>query len=94
MNLGGTFAKRFQMIKHVFHFRRTLPVLLVFEAMVARVWFGVTRIHRHCYEPHRHDEILSYQQRPRLDSVNQKLLAQTKTRELLARAFQTKGVVI
>jgi hypothetical protein len=83
MNLSGTFAKRFQMIKHAFHFRRTLPVLLVSEAMVAPVWCGVTGIHRLCQHQRQHRENLSYDQRPRLDCVNQMRLAQTKN----ARAF-------
>jgi hypothetical protein len=42
MNLRGTFAKRFQIIKHARHFRRTLRVVLVFEAMVARICYVLT----------------------------------------------------
>lgn len=34
MNLRGTFAKSFEMIKHARHFRRTLPMVLVFEAIL------------------------------------------------------------
>lgn len=38
MDLGGTIAKRFQMIKHACHFRRTLSVVLVFEATRKPIW--------------------------------------------------------
>jgi hypothetical protein len=41
MNLGGTFAKRFEMIKHACHFRRTLLVVLVFEATLKLVVIGM-----------------------------------------------------
>jgi hypothetical protein len=75
------------MIKHACHFRGTLIVVLVFEAMVARAEFGVSAIHRLRYDQRQHNENLSHHLRRQLDSVNQKLRAQTKTRELLARAF-------
>jgi len=60
MDLGGTFAKRFEMIKHACHFKRTLLMVLVFEAMGARVWCGVTGIYRLCPNPRQHPENLSH----------------------------------